>query len=76
VDDQTADVLCVEQQVGAEWGGVVADGDGAAIGAVAADEVAGLIELTVVRQVNFRHDTEQGAAVDDEGAVVEGAEVA
>ena len=51
------------------------DRDGPAVGAVAGDEVARLVELAVVRQVDFRHHAEQRAAMDGQGAVVERAQM-
>ena len=76
VYDQAGEVLGLEQEVGAEGDAAAGNQNVAAGLAVAADEVAGLIELPIVGQVDFRHDAEQAAAVDGERAVVEGALVA
>ena len=45
------------------------------LGAVAGGEMATLVELAVVRQVDLRHDAEQPAAVDRHRAIVEAAVV-
>ncbi len=75
MDDQAAYVGCFPQQVGAERDRAAADGDATAIGAVATDEVPGFIELPIVGQMDFRHDTENLPAMNGQGAVVQSAEM-
>ena len=75
VDDQAAEVGGFPQQVGAKRRGATADGYGTSVGAVAADEMARFVELPVIRQVDFRHDAKQCAAMDGQGAVVERTEM-
>ena len=75
VDNQALDVGRFPQQVGAERDGAALDGDAAAIGAVAADEVPGFVELPVVRQVDLWHHAQKLAAMDCQGAVVKRAHV-
>ena len=75
VHDQAAQIGGLPQQVGAERHGVPADGDGAAVGPVAADEMPRLVEFPVVRQVDLRHHAEQRAAMDGKGAVIQRAKM-
>ena len=69
--DEARDILGGEQQVGAEWGGVAADGDLAAHHPVAGHEMPRLVEFAVVGQMHLRHHAEQPPAVDRHRRVVE-----
>ena len=64
-----ADVGGLEQQVGAERRPLPGDGDLQAGDAATGGELAPLVELAVVRQVDLRHDAEHPAAVDHHGGV-------
>ncbi len=70
MDDEAAHVGGLEQQVGAEGDGVAAEGDRAAFGSAAADEVPGFVEFSIIRQMDLRHDAEDLAAMDGDGAVI------
>ena len=59
----------LEQQVGAERRPLPGDGDLQADDAAAGGELAPLVELAVVRQVDLGHDAEDPTAVDDHGGV-------
>ena len=52
-----------------------AEGDVAAIAAVAGGEVPPLVELAVIRQVHLGHDAQKPPPVNGEGRVVEAAQV-
>ena len=74
MDDQGGKIFGSEQQVGAEWDPAAGNRDLSA-SAVAGDEVARLVELAVVGQVDFRHHPQKLAAMDRQSAVVECAAV-
>ena len=59
----------VEQQVGAERRPLAGDRDLQAGDAAPGGELAPLVELPVVRQMDLRHDAEHPAAVDHDGGV-------
>ncbi len=62
----------LEQQARAERdAALAAQGDRVAHGGVAGGELAALVELAVVGQVGLRHDAEDAALGEDDGAVVE-----
>ena len=64
-----------EQQVGAEGHGLAGEGEGLARDAVTGGEMAALVELAVVGQVDFRHGAQDAAAVEGEGGVEQAAAV-
>ena len=71
VDHEPRHVLGREQEVRPERGAVLAEPDLGAVGAGARGEMAALVELAVVRQVDLGHHAEQPAAVRRDRRVVE-----
>ena len=76
MDDEAFYVIGPEHQIGAEGDTAAGNLDLPAFFPVAADEMAGFVELPVVRQMDFRHDAEDMAAMDGDGAVIQRALVA
>ncbi len=58
----------VEQQVGAERDALPSDAGGGEVRVVGRSEIAGVVELLVVRQVGFRNDAEDFSGVNDRRA--------
>ncbi len=69
MDNETRHILCDKQKVRAERCATIADHDLATC-AVARCKMPALVELAIIRQVNFRHDTEQLTAMNRKRAII------
>lgn len=69
--DEAGDIVRDEEKIGPERRAVAADRDLATIRRRAGGEMATLVELAIIRQMNLRHDTEQPAAVNRQRAIIE-----